>query len=76
MPPSTERNRRILRAYGLALLGVAGVTAIRIPLEPILRGHALYALYYLPILVTAWFGGVSTTVVAIVLLSPRRLWRS
>ena len=34
--------------------------------SPSFVGHALYALYYLPILVTAWFGGVGTTVVAIV----------
>jgi PAS domain S-box-containing protein len=48
-------------------LSVLGVTLLRIPLEPVLHGRAPYALYYLPILWAAWYGGVGATVAAIVL---------
>ena len=40
-------------------------TLVRLPLEPFLHGRAPYALYYLPILFSAWSLGVGPTLLAI-----------
>jgi len=55
--PSLDRRRHFSRAYGLAVLAIAGVTLLRLPLEPFLHGRAPYALYYLPIVSVAWCFG-------------------
>ena len=50
--------------YGLAAGAVTLATLLRFPLEPFLHRHAPYALYYLPILVVAWYCGVGPTLLA------------
>src|SRR5579872_3591593 len=65
--PTTLRYRGFVRAYGSAVAGIAAVTLFRLPLEPLLRGSAPYALYYLPILWTAWYAGIGPTTLAIAL---------
>ncbi len=52
---------------------IAAVTLLRFPVDQLLRGRAPYALYYLPILLAAWFGGTGPTVLAI-LLSIASAW--
>jgi PAS domain S-box-containing protein len=59
--------RQIWAQYGFAIAGVAAVTLLRFPLESVLQGRAPYALFYLPILITAWSSGVGPTVVSAVL---------
>ncbi len=54
-------------AYALATLWVVVVTLIRFPIEPLFRGRAAYALYYLPILWAAWYGGIGPTLLAVAL---------
>jgi PAS domain S-box-containing protein len=61
----TPRGRRTYLEYGCALLAVGAVTLLRLPLEPLLRGRAPYALYYLAILAVAWRCGVGPTILAI-----------
>src|SRR5207302_166808 len=58
-------HRRFFGTYAVALAGVAVATLLRLPLDPFLHGRAPYALYYLPILWAAWYGGVGPTVAAI-----------
>ena len=66
-PPNLSAARRpsSVGAYATVIAMIAVVTLIRLPLEPLLHGRAPYALYYIPILLAAWFGGVGPTVVAI-----------
>src|SRR5436305_1590885 len=54
-------------AYALVVAAIAAVTLLRFPVDYFLHGHAPYALYYLPILLAAWFGGVGPTSLAVVL---------
>jgi PAS domain S-box-containing protein len=54
----------LLFQYGLAFVGVAVATLLRVPLEAFFHGRAPYALYYLPILVTAWYGGMGPALTA------------
>ncbi len=61
------RRRSPVGAYAVVVAAIAVVTLIRIPLDHFLLGRAPYALFYLPILVAAWYGGVGPTVVAILL---------
>ena len=70
--PGLSSGRPIVQ-YGLAVAGVALATLVRFPFEQFLHGRAPYALYYLPILFTAWHGGVAATVLAI-LLSLASAW--
>ena len=65
--PSSGRRHAHVRAYGLVALSVVVVTLLRLPLEPLLHGRAPYALYYLPILWAAWYGGVGPTLAAVAL---------
>src|SRR5258708_7021869 len=62
-----DRRHSSPRGYGLAVLAIGGVTLLRLPLEPLLHSRAPYALYYLPILLVAWYGGVGPATVAIAL---------
>jgi PAS domain S-box-containing protein len=62
-----DRRHSPPSAYGLAILAIGGVTLLRLPLEPLLHSRAPYALYYLPILLVAWYGGVGPTTVAVAL---------
>jgi PAS domain S-box-containing protein len=57
------RSRSIV-AYGSAVLAVGAVTLLRLALEPLLHGRAPFTLYYLPILLVAWYGGVGPTILA------------
>jgi PAS domain S-box-containing protein len=59
--------RQVAESYGVPIAMIVAVTLVRVPVEPILRGRAPYALFYLPILVAAWRFGVGPTLVAIVL---------
>jgi PAS domain S-box-containing protein len=63
-PAGPEPSSRPAVQYGLAVLGIAAATLLRFPLEPWLHGQAPFALYYLPILVTAWYTGVGPTLLA------------
>src|SRR5438552_17512745 len=58
-------SRRTYLEYGCAVLAVAAVTLLRLPLERVLHGRAPYALYYLAILIVAWRCGVGPTILAI-----------
>ena len=51
--------------YVSVLLGVVAAAALRIPLEPLLRGAAPYALYYVPVFASARYGTTGSTVFAI-----------
>src|SRR5258708_31578819 len=53
--------------YGSAVFGVAAATLLRLPLERFLHGRAPYALYYVPILLMAWWCGVGPTILAMAL---------
>jgi PAS domain S-box-containing protein len=64
---SRGRRRAHVLGYALVALSVVGVTVVRLPLEPLLHGRAPYALYFLPILWAAWYGGVGPTLLAITL---------
>ena len=55
------------------LAGVAGVTLLRLPAERLLQGQSPFALYYLPILASAWLFGVGPTLFAIA-LSVTAVW--
>ena len=77
-------NERVLRLpawgsarrwqqYAAVLAGVALVTLVRLPFEGMLQGRAPYAVYYLPILASAWFFGVGPTVAA-TMLSMLAAW--
>ncbi|HEX5011522.1 MAG TPA: PAS domain S-box protein [Planctomycetota bacterium] len=52
--------------YAVAVGSAVLVTLLRLPAEPLFQGRAPYALYYLPVLLTAWYCGVAPTLVAIV----------
>jgi PAS domain S-box-containing protein len=49
------------------VLGVAAVTALRLPFERVLHGMAPYGLYYVVIAATAWIAGVGPTLLAVAL---------
>jgi PAS domain S-box-containing protein len=59
-------HRRAFLAYGTILLAIAGITLLRVPLQPVFHGRAPYELYYLPILYAAWHWGFRATLFAIV----------
>lgn len=72
-----ERSRGgSLRAYGLSVAAVAMATAVRFPLEPLLRGRAPYGLYFLAILWAAWYAGTGPTFAAIALSLASAAWFS
>jgi PAS domain S-box-containing protein len=71
--PRTKSPRASLFEYGLAIAAVAAVSVLRLPAERFLQGRAPYALYYLAVLVTAWFCGAAPTILA-VLLSLASAW--
>src|SRR5438045_9145466 len=64
---SSDRRGAPVSVYALVTLSVVGVTLLRLPLEPAFHGRAPYALYYLPILWAAWYGGVGPTLAAVAL---------
>ncbi len=64
--PGAQR-RSPVAAYALNVASIAAVTLLRLPLDQLfLHGRAPYALYYIPILLAAWYGGVGPTLAAIV----------
>jgi PAS domain S-box-containing protein len=63
---SGAQRRSSIGAYALVVAAIAAVTLLRLPLDHFyLHGRAPYALYYIPILVAAWYGGVGPTLAAI-----------
>src|SRR5262245_39653000 len=69
----TTRLKTAFLEYGIAVATVAAVSLLRFPAERFLHGRAPYALYYLAVLLTAWFCGAGPTVFA-VLLSLASAW--
>ena len=53
--------------YGIAIAAVAALSLLRLPAERFLHGRAPYALYYLAVLVTAWWCGAAPTILAVAL---------
>jgi PAS domain S-box-containing protein len=51
--------------YAAVLAGVIAATLLRLPFESLLDGQTPYALFYLPILVSAWLFGVGPTLLAV-----------
>src|SRR5215831_10062425 len=50
--------------YGLAVLSVAIASALRLALDPILGDVAPFILFYLPVILTAWYGGLGPGLLA------------
>jgi len=61
---SHDRRDRPALQYALAAAAVAAAALVRLPFEPLLQGRAPYALFFLPILLTAWRGTVGPTLAA------------
>ena len=59
------RGSRLLR-YGFAFVAVALATVLRLLLDPLLREQAPYTAYFLAIALTAWYGGLGPSLVALV----------
>ncbi len=55
------------RGYIIALLSTVAATWGRIQLEPLVVGRVPFALYFASVLVTAWLGGTTPAMVALVL---------
>jgi len=53
--------------YGSAVVSTLVAGLLRFWLEPILDGHRLFALFYLSVLFTAWYGGKGPSLVAVLL---------
>ena len=56
-----------LSPYLVGFLGIALATALRLPVEGLLKGRAPYALYFLPILFIAWRSDIGPTIATTVL---------
>jgi PAS domain S-box-containing protein len=64
--PAARQDSKLSKwRYALVVLGIAIVTAVRVAAEPVLDGGAPFALFYLPILLSAWRLGLGPTLVAI-----------
>src|SRR5215510_1720257 len=50
--------------YGVAVLSVAIAAALRLALDPILGDVAPFILFYLPVILTAWYGGLGPGLLA------------
>jgi PAS domain S-box-containing protein len=58
---------RLTLGYGLAVGGVGLVFAARLALDPVLAERQPFSLFFLPVILAAWFGGTAPGVVAFVL---------
>jgi PAS domain S-box-containing protein len=61
----TTRGATLYR-YGFALVAVALATALRLLLDPLIREQAPYTIYFLAIVLTAWYGGPGPSLAAVV----------
>jgi PAS domain S-box-containing protein len=70
--------------YALAILLVGLVTLLRLPLDPALGGRSPFSLFYVPVVIVAWYGGAMPTLVTALLsagiawyffLPPERSWK-
>jgi PAS domain S-box-containing protein len=70
--------------YSLAILLVGLATLVRLPFEPIVAGRAPFSLFYVPVVIVAWYGGAMPTLVTALLsagigwyflLPPERSWK-
>ena len=56
---------RVMR-YGIAVVATLLATLLRIALDPVLKDHAPFAIYYLAIICVAWYGGLGPSLLATV----------
>jgi PAS domain S-box-containing protein len=61
----TNHPRILLRRYGCAVAAVAVATLVRLALDPILGIRVPFITFYAAILVSAWYGGVGPSLVAV-----------
>lgn len=63
---AAARRSRFIR-YGVAAVGVAAVTVLRIPLAPLIGNSVAFNLYFPAVLIAGWFGGFGPGFVATLL---------
>lgn len=56
-----------LRRYGLAVLAVSLATVLRLALDPILGEHLPFLMFFIAIVVTAWYGSFGPSLLAVCL---------
>ena len=64
MPPS---NRKLLLGYGCAVLSIALAAVARAVLDPFPGGHGPFAIFFVAMVFTAWYGGLGPALLALVL---------
>lgn len=52
--------------YGIALISTALATVLRWWLDPVLESHIPFTTYYAAIMITAWYGGLGPSILALV----------
>ncbi|MEX0711214.1 MAG: ATP-binding protein [Pirellulales bacterium] len=57
----------LLVRYGTAVLGVALATWLRALLTPLLHERILFGIFYLPVIFSAWYGGLGPSILALAL---------
>ncbi len=60
-------NRPLLLRYGIPMLTVAALLAIRLALYPVLRGDIPFVFFVAPIVLSAWYGGFGPGLLATLL---------
>jgi len=63
--PAISTLRRFARTYGVALASVAGATAARLLLQPLLGGHLQFITYYPAVFLSAAVGGFGPALMAV-----------
>ena len=58
------RGSRLLR-YGFAFVAVALATALRLLLDPLFGEQVPYTIYFLAIMLTAWYGGLGPSLASV-----------
>src|SRR5262245_60470437 len=61
-----QRGRSAWSRYGAALLSVVGATLLRLWLDPLLA-EAGFTLFFVAVVVAAWYGGVGPSLFAVTL---------
>ncbi len=52
--------------YGIAIISTALATLLRWWLDPILENHIPFTTYYAAIMITAWYGGIGPSILALI----------
>jgi PAS domain S-box-containing protein len=60
-----RRSRQLLFQYGSALAAVAAATVVRMLLHPLLGSRAVFAIYYVAVVASAWLGGLGPALCAV-----------